>query len=180
MCHQEGGGKEQPPLVHTSAAELIMCPAAYCCERLEMLLYFPCPNALAAFPILFILCHKMTISHVKHYSLIPQPPFWGEHSPENRSNFQKKKKRNEKKEKKLLPHQFLFKSLGTFLQFFCWRPGFTSSSPAFNTSGQWVLAQTETWWPSFENIKSCWSFCEVNRFHSVLSCEILGQERIRR
>lgn len=35
-----------------------MCPAAYCCERLEMLLYFPCPNALAAFTILFILCHQ--------------------------------------------------------------------------------------------------------------------------
>lgn len=35
-----------------------MCPAAYCCERLEMLLYFPCPNALTAFTILFILCHQ--------------------------------------------------------------------------------------------------------------------------
>lgn len=51
-------GKEKPPLVHTGEAELIMCPAAYCCERLEMLLYFPCPNALAAFPILFTLCHQ--------------------------------------------------------------------------------------------------------------------------
>lgn len=51
-------GKEKPLSVHTSEAELIMCPAAYCCERLEMLLYFPCPNALAAFPILFTLCHQ--------------------------------------------------------------------------------------------------------------------------
>lgn len=51
-------GRERTPLVHTSAAELIMCPAAYCCERLETLLYFPCPNALTAFPILFILCHQ--------------------------------------------------------------------------------------------------------------------------
>lgn len=51
-------GKEETSLVHASAAELIVCPAAYCCERLEMLLYFPCPNALVAFPILFMLCHQ--------------------------------------------------------------------------------------------------------------------------
>lgn len=136
-----------------------------------MLLYFPCPNALAAFPILFTLCHQSS-NNPPCETLFPSLP--SEVSAVLKTGATSKKK------KKLPPHQFLFKSLGRFLWFLCCRPRFTSSSPAFNTSGHWVLAQTETWWPSFENIKSCWSFCEVNRFHSVLSHEILGQERIRR
>lgn len=139
MCHQEGGGKEQPPLVHTSAAELIMCPAAYCCERLEMLLYFPCPNALAAFPILFILCHKMTISYVKHYSLIPQPPFWGEHSPENRSNFQKKKKEMKKRKKNYCHINFYSNRLAHFCSSFA---GDQGSLPAPQPS---IPRDSECW-----------------------------------
>lgn len=97
-------GNEKTPLVHTSA-ELIMCPAAYCCERLEMLLYFPCPNALAAFPILFILCHQ---SHSNQLCEALLPSLLSEVSTVLKTEATSKKR------KKLLPHQFLFKSLGRF------------------------------------------------------------------
>lgn len=102
-------GKEKPPLVHTGEAELIMCPAAYCCERLEMLLYFPCPNALAAFPILFTLCHQSSNNQLCEALF---PSLLSEVSSALKTGAASRG--GKKKRKKLLPHQFLFKSLGRF------------------------------------------------------------------
>lgn len=58
MRCREGGGERSGSLSSQRRGRARYCPAARCCRRLDTLLHLPCPHALPAFPVLFILCHQ--------------------------------------------------------------------------------------------------------------------------